>query len=235
VKRTSEAHTPKANGRSRHESDADRKVRARAILRRLKREFPGATTALSHEDPFQLLIATILSAQCTDERVNMVTKDLFKKYKNAAAFAHANITELEQDIRSTGFYRMKSRNIVGCCKALLDRHKGKVPPTLDDLVALPGVGRKTANVVLGQAFGIVSGIVVDTHVQRLSRRMGFSSEESPEKIETELMSLFPKQSWIDVGSVFILHGRACCNARKPKCLECPVAELCPFPLASSLA
>ena len=201
--------------------------KALEILKLLKKEFSRPVTALHHQNAFQLLIATILSAQCTDERVNMVTPGLFKKYSNAKSFAEANQTELEQDIRSTGFYRMKSKNIIGCCKALVDRFSGEVPDRIDDLVTLLGVGRKTANVVLGQAFGIAAGVVVDTHVHRLSQRLGFTRNDTPEKIEQDLMSLFPKKYWIDIGSVLILHGRKTCNARNPKCEDCVVVKLCP--------
>ena len=201
--------------------------RAVQILKLLRKEFPRPKTALLHENPFQLLIATILSAQCTDERVNLVTKDLFKKYKFPKDFAAANVAELESDIKSTGFFRMKTRNIIACSKTLLDLHGGKVPDSMQELVKLPGVGRKTANVVLGQAFGIASGIVVDTHVHRLAQRLGFTKEDTPEKIEEDLMKVFPKRYWIDVGSIVILHGRKTCSARKPNCLACPVNKLCP--------
>lgn len=197
------------------------------ILQIIKKQFPHAHTALEHQNAFQLLIATILSAQCTDERVNMVTPGLFQKYKNAKGFATANPAELEQDIRSTGFYRMKAKNIIGCCKGLVERYGGEVPNTLEELVTLPGVGRKTANVVLGQAFGIASGVVVDTHVHRVSQRLGFTKHDTAEKIEEDLMRLFPKRYWIDIGTVLILHGRKTCNARSPKCDECVVAMLCP--------
>lgn len=217
----------KSPKRARPESLEEKKSRAERILRQMKKEFPQPKTALLHENPFQLLIATILSAQCTDARVNMVTKDLFKKYKTPRDFANAIVTELESDIRSTGFFRMKTKNIMGCSKALVEQHGGKVPDSMEALVQLPGVGRKTANVVLGQAFGIVSGIVVDTHVHRLAQRMGFTSEDTAEKIEVDLMKVFSKKHWIDVGSVFILHGRKTCGARKPRCLECAVNELCP--------
>ena len=201
--------------------------RAVQILKLLRKQFPQPKTALLHENPFQLLIATILSAQCTDERVNMVTKELFKKYRSPKDFAGANVAELENDIKSTGFFRMKTRNIVGCSKALLELHGGKVPDSMEELVKLPGVGRKTANVVLGQAFGIASGIVVDTHVHRLAQRMGFTKQDTPEKIEEDLMKVFPKRNWISVGSILILHGRKTCSARKPNCLACPVSKLCP--------
>lgn len=197
------------------------------MLRLLREEFPGAVTALLHENPFQLLIATILSAQCTDERVNKVTPGLFKKFPGPADFARARMEEIEREIMSTGFYRNKAKSIVGCSTALLERFNGAVPGTMDELVTLPGVGRKTANVVLGQAFRISSGVVVDTHVQRLSGRLGFSAESTPEKIEADLMKLFPREDWIDVGSLLILHGRKTCNARKPACERCAVNALCP--------
>ncbi len=205
----------------------DKKSRATHIFKLLKKEFPNPRTALHHQNAFQLLIATILSAQCTDERVNMVTPGLFKKYKSAKGFAEANPAELEADIRSTGFFRMKTRSIIGCCKALVERFGGEVPNTLEELVTLPGVGRKTANVVLGQAFGIASGVVVDTHVHRLAQRLGFSTEDTAEKIEEDLMKLFPKKHWIDLGSMLILHGRRTCTARSPKCATCVVQEYCP--------
>ena len=209
------------------ESLEEKKVRAARILQLLKKEFPQPKTALLHENPFQLLIATILSAQCTDERVNMVTKDLFKKYHTPGDFANANVAEMEQDIRSTGFFRMKAKNIMACSQELVTRHDGKVPDTIDELVLLPGVGRKTANVVLGQAFGTTAGVVVDTHVHRLSQRLGFTDGDDPGKIEQDLMALFPRKHWIDVGSLLILHGRKTCNARSPKCLECIAAAYCP--------
>jgi len=219
--------TPTRKLSRRFEPFDQKKSRAGKILRLLRKEFPQPKTALLHENPFQLLIATILSAQCTDERVNMVTKSLFKKYKGPKDFAYANVAELENDIRSTGFFRMKARNIMGCSSELIEKHDGKVPDSIEELVQLPGVGRKTANVVLGQAFGIVSGIVVDTHVHRLSQRMGFTEADTAEKIEEDLMKLFPKKDWIDVGSLLILHGRKTCGARKPNCPQCVVRELCP--------
>jgi len=211
----------------RSETPEARREHAMEILRRMRKEFPRAKTALLHADPFQLLIATILSAQCTDQRVNMVTPGLFVRYALPVDFAAADIHELEAEIKSTGFFRMKARNIVGCSQALVERFGGKVPQTMEEMVTLPGVGRKTANVVLGQAFGIVSGVVVDTHVFRLSQRMGFSAEKTAEKIESDLMEVFPRKAWIDVGSLLILHGRKTCNARKPKCGACSVNELCP--------
>lgn len=209
------------------ETIEQKKTRAQRIFKLLKKEFPNARTALHHENAFQLLIATILSAQCTDERVNMVTPGLFRKYRDARGFAAANPSELEQDIRSTGFYRMKTKSIIGCCKALVERFGGEVPNRMEDLVTLPGVGRKTANVVLGQAFGIASGVVVDTHVQRLAQRLGLSEADTPERIEEDLMKLFPKKQWIELGSMLILHGRKTCTARSPRCPSCVLQEECP--------
>jgi endonuclease-3 len=213
--------------KTKKESPESLKLRASEILGRLRKEFPRAHTALHHESPFQLLIATILSAQCTDERVNMVTPGLFQKYPTPAHLANVVQEELEEDIRSTGFFRMKSKSIIGCSRALIERHGGIVPSTMEELVLLPGVGRKTANVVLGQAFNISVGVVVDTHVHRLSQRLGFSNEKTAEKVEEDLMTVFQKEDWIDVGTVLILHGRKTCNARKPLCSGCAVADLCP--------
>ena len=207
--------------------EEDHRSGAKKILNRLRREFPQPKTALLHENPFQLLIATILSAQCTDERVNMVTKDLFKKYPTPTDFAEANVAELEMDIRPTGFFRMKTKSVMGCSKALVQNFGGEVPRTMEELLTLPGVGRKTANVVLGQAYGISLGVVVDTHVHRLAQRMGLSTADTAEEIESDLMKLFPRRDWIDIGTVMILHGRRTCNARKPKCAECVINDLCP--------
>jgi endonuclease-3 len=209
------------------ESTEQRRRRAQKILEALIGEFPRPVTALLHENPFQLLVATILSAQCTDERVNRVTPALFRKYPDAASLAAAPQTELEQEIRSTGFYHNKAKSLIACSKALVERHNGKVPDAMDALVTLPGVGRKTANVVLGQAFGKTSGVVVDTHVQRLAQRMGFTRANQAERIEQDLMEIFPEKDWIDVGSVLILHGRRTCSARKPDCPSCAVRALCP--------
>ena len=204
-----------------------KQARAARILALLRKEFPGAVTALRHDNPFQLLIATILSAQCTDERVNMVTPGLFAAYPGPAEFARADQTAIEEIIRSTGFFRNKSKSILACSSALLERHGGRVPDRMEDLVTLPGVGRETANVVLGQAFGIASGVVVDTHVQRLAGRMGLSAQNTPEKIEADLMEVFPPSDWIEVSSILILHGRKWCNARRPLCVDCPVRSHCP--------
>jgi endonuclease-3 len=209
------------------ESPDDRQARAKRILSVLRKRFPQPKTALLHKSPFQLLVSTILSAQCTDERVNMVTPVLFAGYATPRDFARADQADVEVIIRSTGFFRMKAKNIIACSAALVERFGGEVPSRIEDLVTLPGVGRKTANVVLGQAFGIASGVVVDTHVHRLSRRLGFTGQNTPEKIELDLMEMFPKKDWIDLASILILHGRATCNARKPRCAECAVREECP--------
>ena len=209
------------------ETKDDRKKRASAVSSRLKRLYPEARTALDHSSPLELLISTILSAQCTDQRVNMVTKDLFKRYRTAAEYANAQPQELEQIIRSTGFYRAKAKSIINCCKELIGTHGGEVPDSMEELVRLPGVGRKTANVILGNFFGKAEGIVVDTHVKRLSGRLGFSKESTPEKIELDLMEVVPRKGWIAIGNLLILHGRRICQARKPACAECRISELCP--------
>jgi endonuclease-3 len=201
--------------------------RGKKILALLRKEYPDARTALVHRNPFELLVATILSAQCTDERVNIVTKDLFAKYRGPRDFAEASQAVLERDIHSTGFFRMKAKSIIACSRALMERHQGVVPSTMEELVHLPGVGRKTANVVLSEAFAKNEGIVVDTHVHRLSQRLGLTGADQPEKIELDLMSLFERNDWRDVGGLLILHGRRICNSRLPKCPECVVASLCP--------
>jgi len=221
--------SPPAKKTLRRKSEHPERLRARAldILRILRREFPQPKTALLHQNPFQLLVATILSAQCTDERVNKVTPGLFAKWPGPADFAGLSQAELEREIRSTGFFRMKAKNVIACSKALVERHRGVVPVRMEELILLPGVGRKTANVVLGQAFGTSVGVVVDTHVHRLSQRLGLTHADTAEQIEQDLMALFPQADWIDVGSILILHGRRTCNARKPKCFECSLHELCP--------
>lgn len=198
----------------------------RRLLRALARLYPDAHCALHYETPLQLLIATILSAQCTDVRVNMVTPALFARYPDAQAFAGADPGELERLIQSTGFYRNKARNIIACCRLLVERHGGEVPGTLEELVPLPGVGRKTANVVLGDAFG-VPGITVDTHVGRLSRRLGLTRHHDPVKVERDLMALIPKRSWTAFSHRMIFHGRQVCHARKPRCSECALQRFCP--------
>jgi len=209
------------------ESPEKLKSRAKKIVTRLRKIFPNPKIALEYQDPLQLLVATILSAQCTDERVNQVTKELFKKYRTARDYAEANVAEFEQEIRPTGFFRAKAKSIIHCCKELVEKHGGKVPQTMEELVQLPGVGRKTANCVLGGAYGIASGVVVDTHVRRLAQRLGLSKEEDAEKIELDLMEIIPKRDWIDFGNMLIWHGRRTCQARKPNCLECVINDLCP--------
>jgi endonuclease III len=191
------------------------------------RGYPDAHCELDHSSPLELLIATILSAQCTDKRVNLVTADLFRKYRSAADFAEATAAELEQAIKPTGFFRNKTKSIQSCCRALVEQHGGEVPSTMEELTKLGGVGRKTANVVLGNAFNINSGIVVDTHVARLSFRLGLTSQSDPEKIEQELMKLVPREQWTLFSHLLIWHGRRRCVARKPDCEHCEVLALCP--------
>jgi endonuclease-3 len=197
------------------------------ILKRLKADYPKVRCALNYESPFQLLVATILSAQCTDVRVNLVTRDLFSKYRTPSKLAKAPLKDLERCIHSTGFFRNKAKNIKACSVALLEQHEGKVPRHLEDLVALPGVGRKTANVVLGTAYGLATGVVVDTHVGRLSRRLGLTCEADPVKVERDLMGLLPKKEWIDFSHRIIYHGRAVCSSRKPLCDDCSMQKFCP--------
>lgn len=209
------------------ESAAALATRAQAVARQLARDYAGAECALLHESPLELLIATILSAQCTDQRVNLVTPELFRKYPTAQALAKAPLADLEEVIRSTGFYRNKARNIQGCCQKLVSEHGGKVPTTLDALTNLPGVGRKTANVVLGTAMGVASGVVVDTHVGRITRRLGLTKQADPVKVERDLMELLPQSEWINFSHRLIHHGRQVCLARKPKCETCTLSELCP--------
>ncbi|MBK6940767.1 MAG: endonuclease III [Planctomycetes bacterium] len=212
------------------------RVRIPAILERLHREFPDAKCALDHGSPLELLVATVLSAQCTDARVNKVTPDLFAKYKTAADYAAAKPGELEDDIRSTGFFNNKAKSLRGLGAAIRDRFGGEVPRTMDDLLTLPGVARKTANCVLGNAYGIAVGVVVDTHVFRLSHRLGLSAGKNPEKVEDDLIDLVPRSEWIDVSHLLILHGRKTCDARKPKCGACVLEDLCPSaePAAASV-
>lgn len=200
---------------------------AALVVEGLKRDYADAVCALEHTSPFQLLIATILSAQCTDERVNIVTRELFKKYPSAKSLAAAPIEKIETLVQSTGFFRNKAKNIKECSQQLVDKYGGEVPQELDKLVLLPGVGRKTANVVLGTCFGIASGVVVDTHVGRLSQRLGLTQEEDPVKIERDLMAQLPEEEWIMFSHRMIHHGRRVCNARKPKCEGCNFAEICP--------
>src|SRR5450432_3470143 len=198
-----------------------------AIITELRRLYPQAACTLNFSNPLELLIATQLSAQCTDERVNIVTKSLFQKYRSVADFASANLEELEQDVRSTGFYHNKAKNIRATCQRLLAVYGGEVPHTMKDLLTLPGVARKTANVVLGNGFDIVEGFVVDTHVGRLSRRFGCTKNEDPVKVEQDLMRITPRKDWLDLSHLLIFHGRAVCYARKPACAKCMLAHLCP--------
>ena len=200
--------------------------RVAAILAKLDEAYPAAICELKHENAFQLLISTILSAQCTDVRVNQVTESLYKKYPNPQAFAYANPSELEQEIRPTGFFRNKTKSIMGASKALLEDFGGQVPKTMDEILTLPGVARKTANVVLGTAYGIASGVVVDTHVIRLSRRLDLTKHEDPKKIEQDLIRVIPKEKWIQFSHQLIWHGRRVCIARKPRCVDCNLESIC---------
>ncbi len=209
------------------ESVQQRQARAKRILTRLRQTYPDAHCELNHGNPLELLIATILSAQCTDQRVNLVTADLFHKYRSAADYANAPLAALEQDIRTTGFYRNKAKNIQACCRKLMEQHGGEVPRTMDELTRLDGVGRKTANVVLGNAFDVNEGIVVDTHVARLSRRLGLTAQTTPEKIEADLLKLAPRAQWTLFSHWLIWHGRRRCFARKPDCASCEIGDLCP--------
>jgi endonuclease-3 len=201
-------------------------ARVRLIWKGLDQAYPTATCALRHENPFQLLIATILSAQCTDERVNMVTPGLFKKYPNPGAFASANPAEIENEIRSTGFFRNKTKSIIGASKKIVGDFHGQVPKSMDELLTLAGVARKTANVVLGTGFGIAVGVVVDTHVQRLSGRLDLTKHTDPKKIEQDLMQVIPQDRWISFSHQLIWHGRRVCVARKPRCIECNLKTIC---------
>lgn len=205
----------------------DRKQRALKIAHQLAKTYADAECALKHDNPFQLLAATILSAQCTDERVNMVTPALFAKYPTPAALAASKQADVEKLVQSTGFFRAKATNLRGMAQALVDQFGGELPRTLDEMVSLPGVGRKTANVVLGTAFGLPTGVVVDTHVKRLTRLLGLTKNLDPVKIEHDLATLLPKSEWINFSHRLIHHGRRICNARKPNCAECPLLKLCP--------
>lgn len=209
------------------------KERTQRIIRALKKTYPDATCALNHSNPVELLIATILSAQCTDERVNLVTATLFRKYPSVADYANADPAELEKDISSINFFRNKARSIQTTARLLLEKHNGELPKTLEELTQLAGVGRKTANVVLGTAFGIPTGVVVDTHVARLTQLLGLTKNKDAEKIEQDLMELVPKKEWIDFSHRLIWHGRRICKARKPNCAECSLEPLCPSSLLKS--
>jgi len=200
--------------------------RVAEILAKLDEAYPNASCELKHENAFQLLVSTILSAQCTDVRVNQVAETLYKKYPDAKAFAYATPSELQQDIRPTGFFRNKTKSVMGASKAILEKFGGQVPRTMEEILTLPGVARKTGNVVLGTAYGIASGVVVDTHVLRLSNRLDLSRNEDPKKVEQDLMKIIPQEKWIQFSHQLIWHGRRVCHARKPKCLECNMESLC---------
>lgn len=206
---------------------SDKQKHTKEIIKRLKKEYPDAHCALNHTNAFELLIATILSAQCTDVRVNIVTADLFRKYRTPEDYIKVAQTELEQDIRSAGFYRNKAKNIQAACEKIIKDFNGEIPQTMDELLTLGGVARKTANVVLGNAFGIASGVVVDTHVRRISNRLGLTEQNDPEKIEKDLEKLVPKKDWILFPHLIIWHGRAICKARKPLCEQCVLEDICP--------
>jgi len=202
-------------------------ARTKKIIAGLRKTYPDAHCELNYCNPLELLIATVLSAQCTDKRVNIVTAGLFKKYHSAVDFAKADLAELEQAIKTTGFFRNKAKNIKACCASIVDKHGGEVPRTMEELTQLGGVGRKTANVVLGNAFGINVGVVVDTHIARLSRRLGLTKQTDPEKIEQDLMPLVPREQWTHFSHWMIWHGRRRCDARKPDCPGCEIAKHCP--------
>jgi endonuclease-3 len=205
----------------------DEKRFAAKVRRRLAREYPDAQCSLDFGSPLELLVATILSAQCTDQRVNLVTKKLFAKYRGASDYASVPLKELEADIHSTGFFRNKAKSIQQSCRRLLDEYDGQVPRAMEQLVTLPGIGRKTANVVLGTAFEVADGVVVDTHVGRISRRLGLTTQKNPEKVEKDLMGRFPRKEWIVLSHRMIHHGRAVCVARRPKCDQCNLGDICP--------
>lgn len=229
-KRTSKAKpakkTPKRAAKGLPRAAGATPKRVATILAKLDEAYPAASCELKHEDPFQLLISTILSAQCTDERVNQVTQTLFPKYPTAKHFAYANPRELQQEIRPTGFFRNKTKSIMGASKKIVEEFGGQVPSTMEQILTLPGVARKTANVVLGSAYGIASGIVVDTHVQRLAERLDLTRQTDPKKIEQELMGIIPQEKWILFSHQLIWHGRRVCQARKPRCLECNLERVC---------
>jgi endonuclease-3 len=203
------------------------RARVKEIIKLLKQEYPEAKIALEYSNPLELLVAVILSAQCTDKRVNEVTKTLFKKYKEPADYANVPLEELEQDIKPTGFYRNKAKNIQAAANMILEKFEGEIPPKMEDILKLPGVARKTANIVLGNAYGIVEGIAVDTHVKRLSQRLGLTKEKNADKIEEELMQVVPREDWFKFTYLLIDHGRAICQAKKPLCAKCILNQLCP--------
>jgi endonuclease-3 len=206
---------------------AAERAHAAAIVAELRNLYPGARCSLDFTTPLELLVATILSAQCTDERVNQVTKSLFQKYRSAEDYANADPEELEQDIKQTGFYRNKAKHIREAGHIIVERYGGEVPKAMDELITLPGVARKTANVVMGNAYGIVEGVVVDTHVGRLARRLGLTENDDPVKVEQDLMALLPQSDWLDLSHMLIMHGRAVCQARKPLCEICSLVPFCP--------
>jgi len=218
--------SPKASRPAKPKTAAERAARVKKILTILDQMYPGVTCALHHSSPWELLVATILSAQCTDKRVNMVTPGLFRKYPTIRDFASAQQEELAQDIRSTGFFNNKSKSVIGAARKILSDFKGEIPRDIDQLLTVPGAARKTANVVLGTAFGIASGVVVDTHVQRISRRLDLTKETDPGKIEKDLVKIIPKEKWILFSHQIIHHGRALCIARNPRCAECRLEPLC---------
>lgn len=203
------------------------KARALKVIELLEREHSDAKIALHYTNPLELLVATILSAQCTDERVNKVTKNLFKKYTRAEDYANADLKELEQDIKSTGFYRNKAKNIKKCCQLLVKKYNSQVPKTMEELIELSGVARKTANIVLSNAYGVIAGVAVDTHVRRLAQRIGLTENDNPDKIEADLMSIVPEDKWMRITDLLIFHGRRTCVARKPKCDACVLNKICP--------
>ena len=225
-KKSAGARPAKRPGEARTAGRGTDPARVRAVLAKLDEAYPAATCELRHDNAFQLLIATILSAQCTDERVNQVTPALFRKYPTPGAFAYANPGELEQDIRPTGFFRNKTKSIMGAGKKIMEEFHGQVPKTMEQLLTLPGVARKTANVVLGNAFGIASGVVVDTHVLRLAERLDLSRNTDPKRVEQDLMAILPQEKWIAFSHQLIWHGRRVCQARKPKCIACNLDALC---------
>jgi endonuclease-3 len=207
------------------------KARAAKIIQLLEEQYPNAEIALEYANPLELLISTILSAQATDEQINAITPKLFKKYKTPEDFANADVKELEQYIKSSGFYHNKAKNIQNCCKTLVEKFHSKIPQTMDELLELPGVGRKTANIVLANAFGVVQGIAVDTHVGRLAQRLGLSDKSDPNKIEQDLMQLVPKDRWMRIADLLIFHGRNVCTAKKPNCAGCVLNKICPCAFA----
>ncbi len=205
----------------------NREKQAGMVTKLLEGQYPNATTALKFSNPLELLVATILSAQCTDKKVNMVTDQLFEKYRTAKDYAHADLRKFEEEIRPTGFYHNKAKNIIGCCTVLVEKFNSRVPRTMDEMLQLPGVGRKTANIILGHAYGIVGGVAVDTHVRRVAKRLGLTDKDDPKKIEQDLMQAVPKDKWMRITDLMISLGRQVCIARKPKCGVCVLNEICP--------